>query len=129
MRMRWMLLGLAAACSDGSSDPVPPFDPGSVDAQNGACTAFEGRRFESVDQHECGLGPGGPVMCFWHLDFFGDGSDLSEFTWRHSDVGEDGIVRCYGRRLSANEFPPYYAGTYDPTTLLLTWDALPYRLL
>src|SRR5215212_5968302 len=103
MRTRWLLVLAIAGCSDGGSAadaPPPPLD--GVDAQNGACTAFEGRTFESTEPHECGLGPTGPAMCLWHLTFEPIDPQRTMFSWQHSDVGENGAVRCTGRQLSTD---------------------------
>jgi hypothetical protein len=127
MKAPWMLALLLAGC--GTDSPADPEDPGDVDAQSGACTAFEGRRFESVEQHECGLTPDGVAMCHWQLELSALDSMRSRFMWQHSDVGESGSVRCTGRQLSTDGIGPVYTGAYDPQARRLTWDNLPYSLL
>jgi hypothetical protein len=127
MKTRLMLALLLAGCAADSTDPTDdPDDPSVIDSQNGACTALEGRSFASVEQHECGISPGGVVMCHWQLTFSGQDPQRSMFMWSHSDVGESGAVRCTGRQLSTDGIGRVYTGAYDPATRTLTWDGLPY---
>lgn len=127
MRTRLLLALLLAGCADDSSNG--PEGPTGVDGQNGACTAFEARRFASVEQHECGRTPDGVALCNWELEFEPLDAQRSRFRWQHSDVSEGGSVRCTGRQLSSDGFGPVYTGAYDPATRRLTWDGLPYQLL
>jgi hypothetical protein len=116
-----MLALLLAGCA---ADPAE--DPALIDGQNGACTALEGRTFSSVEQHECGLTPDGVALCHWQITFSAIDPQRSMFTWRHSDVGESGAVRCTGRQLSTDGIGRVYTGAYDPGAGVLTWDGLPY---
>jgi hypothetical protein len=127
MTARWMLASLLVSCTTNPSlnDPTNADD---VDEQNGACTALEGQRLKSIEEHECGLTPDGVALCYWHLELSALDPQRSGFTWQHSDVGESGAVRCTGRRLSTDGIGPVYAGEYDPATQRLIWDALPYAL-
>jgi hypothetical protein len=127
MATRWILPLLLAGCA--SDLPADPGDPADVDRQDGACTALEGRSFQSIDQHECGLTPDGVAMCHWRLDVTALDPQRSSFTWRHSDVGESGSIRCDGRQLSTDGFGPVYTGTYDPEARRLTWVGVTYSLL
>jgi hypothetical protein len=130
MTTRWLLALLLAGCSTVlPADPADPTDPADVDQQSGACLAFEGRRFASVEEHECGLGPTGVVRCTWHLDIAPLDPQRSMFMWQHSDFGESGSIRCTGRQLSTDGFGRIYTGSYNPATQLLTWDGLMYTLL
>jgi hypothetical protein len=128
MTARWMLAFLVAGCT-ANTTPPDPTDTDDVDRQDGACTALEGRRFESVEEHECGLTPDGVALCHWHLELSALDPQRSGFTWQHSDVGESGSVRCTGRRLSTDGIGPVYTGEYDPATQRMIWDDLPYSLL
>ncbi len=128
MQPRLLLALLLAGCA-ADSDPSDPEDPGPVDAQNGACTALENRRFASVDEHECGITPDGVAMCTWHIEFSPLDPQRSNFTWQHSDVGQSGSIRCTGRMITTDGIGPVYSGSYDPATRRLTWDNLPYVLL
>jgi hypothetical protein len=127
MRTRWLLALVIAGCSDGGSSEPPPLD--GVEGQSGACTAFEGRTFESVEPHECGLTPNGPAMCLWHLMFAPIDPQRSRFSWQHSDVGESGSVRCTGRQVLTDGISRAYSGSYDPEVRRLTWDGLPYVVM
>jgi hypothetical protein len=120
-----MLLLVLAGCSDASTT-APPID--GVDGQRGACTAFEGRTFESVDLHECGLTPNGASMCRWRLSFEPIDAQRTMFSWQHSDVGENGAVRCTGRQITTDGIGNVYTGAYDATTRRLTWDGVPYAV-
>jgi hypothetical protein len=93
-------------------------------AQHGACTALEGKLFTSTTEHECGLGPNGPVPCHWHVTIdAGDGSS-SVMTWSYSDVEQTLRVTCDGTAITSAM--PAYAGTFDPATATLTWDSVDY---
>ena len=125
MKTRWMLAALLVGCAADS--PKDPEDPVVVDAQDGACTALEGRRFASVEEHECGLTPDGVALCTWHIELSALDPQRSNFMWQHSDVGESGSVRCTGRQLSTDGIGPVYTGSYDPGSAVLTWNGLPYQ--
>jgi hypothetical protein len=126
MRTRWLLALAIAGCSDGGTEEAPPLD--GVDGQSGACTAFEGHTFESLEEHECGLGPGGASMCLWHLSFAALDTQHSNFAWQHSDVGETGTARCTGRQILTDGISRVYSGSYDPDARHLTWDGLQYAI-
>jgi hypothetical protein len=127
MTVRWMLAALLVGCTTHAplNDPT---DADDVDQQNGACTALEGQRFKSVEEHECGLTPDGVALCHWHLELSALDRQRSGFTWQHSDVGESGVVRCTARRLSTDGIGPVYSGEYDSATQRLIWDDLSYAL-
>lgn len=129
MRTRTLpaLAALAVAAACGTDAPPGGDDPALVDGQDGACTALEGRQFQSVEQHECGRTPDGVAMCHWQLAFMPTDPQRSSFTWMHSDVGESGSVRCTGRQLSTSGIGPVYTGTYDPASRRLTWVNLAYE--
>jgi hypothetical protein len=92
-------------------------DPATVEQQNGACIALEGRTFASLNELECGLTPDGVGRCHWQISFATRDKTASDFAWSHSDVGESGRVECHGETVAATT----YAGAFDPATQLLTW--------
>lgn len=122
-----MLAALFAGCA---ADPAPgdPAHAAAVDGQDGACTAFEGHAFSSVEELECGLTPGGVAKCHWTLSLSALDAQRSTFMWRYSDVGESGAVRCTGRHLSTDGIGPVHTGDYDPATHQLIWEDVPYTL-
>lgn len=100
---------------------------GSADA----CADIVGKSFASVEQHECGLGQSGPVMCNWQISFSLDASGALTYTWQHSDVGDSGPVTCQDGALTSAvgvSGQPPYTGTYDPATQALVWDGIDYQL-
>jgi len=100
--------------------------PCSLLGDDGACTAYEGRTFESVDPQECGLTPNGPAMCKWRLSFDPIDPQRTRFSWQHSDAGESGAVRCTGRQITTDGIGNVHTGSFDTTTGRLTWERLPY---
>lgn len=95
-------------CFDGSPDAL--------------CEEIVGTTFQSVDELECGLGPMGPVLCHWTLQFAEDGN----FMWMYSDVGEGGGYTCIQGEITLEglETPDHL---YDPETGILTWDGVDYE--
>lgn len=122
-----MLTALLAGCATDAA-PADPTDAAAVDGQNGACTALEGQSFSSVEELECGQGPGGISRCHWRIELSALDAKRSTFTWRYSDVGESGAVRCTGRRLATDGFGLTHTGAYDPATRQLVWEDVPYTL-
>lgn len=109
---------LLAGCLDG----LPPEDPGTVAQPRGACTELEGRTFQSLQQGECGLTPGGTSSCFWHIRFTTEDGTKTRFTWGHSDVEESGFVTCDAGAIHTSQAVAEYEGSYDPADLDLVWD-------
>ncbi|MCH9688993.1 MAG: hypothetical protein K0V04_46600 [Deltaproteobacteria bacterium] len=99
------------ACAGETFLCLPPqFDP--------ACTALVGT-FTSVDELECGLGPGGMVaLCHWMITF-----DGSAYDWLYSDVGEVGPYACAQGQITTDNGTD---GTYDPLADTLVWSGVAY---
>ena len=117
--MRFWLLPMVclAACTGGMQDPS------TVEQQEGACIALEGRRFESVNELECGLTPNGVATCKWRLQFMLRDDESSQFQWAYSDVSEAGSVECDGAAItSINASPRQVSGTFDAATQKLVWE-------
>jgi hypothetical protein len=113
------------ACTGGM------YDPSTVEQQEGACIELEDRRFESVNELECGLTPDGVALCKWSLVFEMRDDASSTFQWQYSDVGEAGHVECYGasiNSLSAVSGGRTVSGSYDPATQKLIWEGETYTL-
>jgi hypothetical protein len=87
------------------------------------CEGVAGATFSSTEEHECGLGPDGPVMCTWTLTF-----DASTWTWTHSDYGESGSWSCVDGAITGTSTSGTYDGAWDPATGELTWDGLSYEV-
>lgn len=105
------------ACTGGMQDPS------TVEQQEGACVALEGRRFESVNDLECGLTPNGVALCKWRLSFAIRDDQSSAFQWSHSDVGESGMIECDGAAInSITASPRHIDGTFDAATQKLVWE-------
>jgi hypothetical protein len=93
--------------------------------EQGACVALEGRRFTSINELECGLGPNGPTSCKWTLAFAPSDPIASEFSWQYSDVGESGLASCNHATVKANGAREI-TGSFDALTQRLTWDGQVY---
>jgi hypothetical protein len=119
MRLSAVLSIPLAACTGGMQDPS------TVEQQEGACIALEGRRFESVNELECGLTPNGVALCKWSLSFATRDDDSSSWNWRYSDVGESGHVECNGATISSLTQRSINA-TFDPATQKLIWEGQTY---
>ena len=107
------------ACTGGMQDPS------TVEQQEGACIALEGRRFESVAELECGLTPNGVAHCKWSLQFTTRDDLSSGFQWSHSDVGEAGHIECHGATINSLTQRPIN-GSFDPVTQKLVWEGQTY---
>ena len=117
----WLLsTALLVACTGGMQDPS------TVEQQDGACVALEGRRFETVNELECGLSPNGVSTCKWQLSFGTRDEQSSEFQWTSSysgDVGEAGQIECDGGTISSISASPHQvSGTFDAATQKLVWE-------
>jgi hypothetical protein len=93
-------------------------DPSTVEQQEGACVALEGRRFASVNDLECGRGAG---SCKWQLEFVTRDDISSAFSWSYSDVGESGLIECHGAQINSMTTRPI-TGTFDAATQKLVWE-------
>jgi hypothetical protein len=117
MRLWLLTTALLAACTGGMQDPS------TVEQQDGACIALEGRKFESMDDLECGLTPNGVALCKWQLTFTVRDEQSTVFQWRYSDVGEAGQIACEGAAItSVSASPHQVSGTFDATTQKLVWE-------
>lgn len=118
----WVLpMLLATACTGGMQDPS------TVEQQEGACLALEDRRFESLDDLECGLTPDGVALCRWQLTFIARDDESSAFQWTYSDVAESGNIECDGGTItSITGAPRRVDGTFDPITQKLVWEGQTY---
>jgi hypothetical protein len=114
------VLLLLAACGGSNDHPKP-----DAAMQFSRCAALEGTNFASVAEHECGLGPNGPVMCTWHIAFSARSASESNFDWSHSDVGETGVAICDGNDVFDVKTLTH-RGLYDAATKHLVWDSLDY---
>jgi hypothetical protein len=112
MRGLLLVIGLSG-CIGGMHDPS------TVEQQNGACFALEGRTFASVQQLECGRDGN---RCHWTLSFATRDPEASDFAWAYSDVNESGQVECRGQSIVATRASRTLTGTYDPGTQMLTWN-------
>jgi hypothetical protein len=91
----------------------------------GLCNDIKGVKFRSLEKAEIGLGPNGPGLGYWSIEFSSDGI----FKWQHSDVWETGRFVCKdriinafissGRKLSASYIPEKQR--------LLIWEGKEYR--
>jgi hypothetical protein len=115
MRLLLPTLCLTAACTGGMQDPS------TVEQQEGACFALEGRRFETATELECGRAPNGVGLCKWQLVFATRDDASSQFTWQYSDVGESGHIACDGASISSLTSRPINA-TFDAATQKLVWE-------
>ena len=122
MRTRWAFPLLLTACFVSRSAPSD-----DVVVQRGACSAFEGVTFESLDKHECGQTPDGTALCHWHITLDAYDKSRSSFQWHYSDVAESGTVRCDGNQVQfVDGGRSGTAGIYDAATGELTWDGVVY---
>ena len=115
----WPTLVLLTACTGGMQDPS------TVEQQEGACVALEGRRFESVAELECGRTPNGVGTCKWTLMFNTRDDASSTFQWAYSDVGESGMIECHGASINSLTARPI-AGSFDAVTGKLVWEGQTY---
>ncbi len=103
-------------------------DPSTVEQESGACIELEGRRFESIDDKECGLVPPGhpPALCKWSVSFASRDEASSHFQWFYSDVGSTGQIVCDGSAITSVINPHQVTASYDPATNQLTWEDVTY---
>ena len=114
--MARLLLSLAAvACAFlmacGGSEPT-------VDA----CLEIEGQTYYSVEQYECGQGPGGTEMCNWTISF-----SSSNFDWSFSDIVSSGTYACEGADITAMTTGNEFFGTLSVDGIL-TFNEIDYQL-
>ena len=87
---------------------------------------LQGKRFQSLEKLERGLGPNGVVLDYWHISFK-DG----KFSWAHSDVSESGRYEYDSATGKITASPRAgklkYEGKYDPKTGALIWQDKKYK--
>jgi hypothetical protein len=113
---------LAAACGTGEGggeDAGEGTDSTgeSTGAGGDACERIAGHQYRSVEELECGLGPGGPELCNWTLEF----DTAGHFAWYLSDFMESGSYYCNGLMVfgAGNT---NVTGSLDPASGILSWD-------
>jgi hypothetical protein len=120
MRFWFLTPFCLAACTGGMQDPS------TVEQQEGACIALEGRRFESVTELECGRSPEGVGLCKWQLQFATRDDASSAFNWQSqisADVGEAGHIECDGATItSVRSSPRQIDASFDAATQKLVWE-------
>lgn len=101
----WLLsTALLAACTGGMQDPS------TVEQQDGACIALEGRQFISTAD--------GSQLTFSVRD---EASTI--FQWAYADVVEAGQIACEGATItSVSSSPHQVSGTFDANTQKLVWE-------
>lgn len=87
-----------------------------------ACQEVDGQTYLSIEQHECGQGPNGPVMCNWSIRF-----SAGAFDWSYSDIGTSGTYTCDGAQISGIAAGSTFAGALDSETRVLTWNGIDYQ--
>ncbi|KKS98327.1 MAG: hypothetical protein UV73_C0002G0041 [Candidatus Gottesmanbacteria bacterium GW2011_GWA2_43_14] len=110
----------------------PPVTPKSVTQKNvDDCNSISNSSFRSINQYEVGLGPNGPAMGYWGIQFQ-KGTTLSDygeptFQWGHSDVSESGTYTCKDNVLQVKFFAYSITAYYDGSKKILTWDGVEYK--
>ena len=101
--------------------------------QNSAddCDLISNSSFRSINQGEVGLGPNGPEMGYWGIQFqksttLSDYSELT-FDWGHSDVSESGTYTCKNNVLQAKFSNYSMTAYYDGAKEILTWGGVEYE--
>ena len=98
------------------------YDPSTVEQQNGACIALEGRTFVSLNELDCGR----TSRCHWGLTFATKDAAASDFAWSYSDVSEQGRVECRGQSIKATASRTVVTGAFDPSSQTLMWGGEAY---
>jgi hypothetical protein len=99
-----------------------------MSSASGACALLEGRTFTTAQpQHDCGPVPEGTdISCNWTVSFAAHDKTTSSYTYRYSDVGEGGTVKCEGSDMIVLKVADVARGSYDPNTDELTWYDVSY---
>src|SRR5690606_6064044 len=114
----------ARCCCEGSAASTSVTGSGGSggsSSESDACQIIDGETYSSVDELECGQGPGGPVYCNWSIEFL-----AGVFLWNYSDVGETGSYTCDGDSVFGTAGQRELEGSLDGTTGELTWDGVVY---
>ena len=110
----------------------PPATPQNVTQKNvDDCNLISNSSFQSINQYEAGLGPNGPAMGYWDIQFQ-KGTTLSNygeptFQWGHSDVSESGTYTCKENVLQVKFSDHSITAHYDGAKKILTWDGVEYK--
>jgi hypothetical protein len=108
--------GLVAVCLTGC---IGGMDTSTVEQQNGACFALEGRTFSSIQPLEWGRTG---AKCSWTLSFASRDPESSDFTWSYSDLSASGSLECRGQIIVATTGGRTISATFDPITQVLRWN-------
>ena len=109
-----------------------PATPKNINQKNiDDCNSISNSSFRSIKQYEVGLGPNGPAMGYWGIQFK-KGATLSDydkptFEWYHSDVSESGTYTCKDNVLQVKFFDNSITAHYDGSKKILTWDGVEYK--
>jgi hypothetical protein len=87
-----------------------------------ACKQVDGKRFESVDLRETGIGRYGASMGHWSVEF-----THGKFSWVHADVAESGRYTCSKNKITGQAYGRTYSGEYFPKQGILIWMEMKYR--
>lgn len=95
--------------------------------------ALSGKRFETVEEYECGLGPNGPVFWKWHVGFGGyleTVPPLLLWYWDHSDQSQSGTLSMdeTGNITAGGSVGPDIKAKFNRETNELIWDGIRYVL-
>lgn len=124
-RMWWVAAAVAAAaltgCSSTDKTDAAAADAPVIDHAGGGCLVPPGT-YLSQAQLECGLGEMGVEHCSWRVTLLQSGS----YVWTFSDTGAQGTFTCDGYQIVTTTGRTV-SGTFDPATMLLTWDGVTYR--
>ena len=115
--MRLGAVALVIVACDGTSSRCEAPEP-SADG-----CFFDGSiALVSVDEMECGLGPSGRLTrCPWRVTL-----DDGAWSWRYSDVSEQGTYRCLGDTVVAEGRSLEGVWVVDEQRLL--WDGVEYEV-
>lgn len=123
-----LLVLLACRQTEPASTPtVPvPTQPATSEAPSTplSADALAGKRFVSVEEREVGLGPEGPEMGRWILDFGAD-----NVAWLYSDVSEQGPyeLRPDGTIIAQLGPDGEIEATYDAARDRVRWNGMWYE--
>ena len=97
------------------SQPATPKDAYQSNADE--CNLISNSAFRSINKYEVGLGPNGPAMGYWSIQFQ-KGVTLSDygeptFQWSHSDFHESGSYACKNNVLQVKFLNRSITAYYD----------------
>jgi len=126
-------IGYFAFAPTTTNNPTttPPQNiPQNVTQENiNDCNLISNSSFRSINQYEVGLGPNGPAMGYWVIQFQNSTIDYGKptFQWSHSDVSESGTYTCKGDVLQVKFFDHSITAYYDGSKKVLIWDGVEYK--